>query len=213
MTFALKTNSAAPGVVALLVLAGALALSGCGTPGAPQPPSLDLPEKVTDLTAVRAGQIVTLHWTTPRKNTDHLLIQKQIQATICRREDSMTCQPVGKIQLDPGSEGSYRDNLTETLVSGQPHPSTYFVELGNKSGHSAGPSNPATILLGAAPPPIESLTAEVRANGVALHWQAGQSTAVRLHRRLISATTEKKSKASLTSAPAESPSLDLFVDP
>jgi hypothetical protein len=48
--------------IAFVGLAEAILLSGCGTPGAPQPPSLKLPERVTDLTAVRAGNSVVLNF-------------------------------------------------------------------------------------------------------------------------------------------------------
>src|SRR5438094_104454 len=46
-------------------------LAGCGTPGAPQPPSLHLPEPVRDLRASRKGDKVTLTWTQPTETTDH----------------------------------------------------------------------------------------------------------------------------------------------
>ena len=59
--------------IALAGISGTLLLGGCGTPGAPQPPSLKLPERVTDLAASRFGNRVELHWTTPKKTTDHLL--------------------------------------------------------------------------------------------------------------------------------------------
>src|SRR4029077_3163281 len=41
------------------------ALCGCGSPGVPLPPSLDLPKPVTDLRAVRKGDKVYLMWTVP----------------------------------------------------------------------------------------------------------------------------------------------------
>ena len=59
--------------------------TGCGTPGAPQPPSLNLPQPVTDLSAMRAGNQVTLSWTMPKKNTDKLVIKSDIAAHVCRR--------------------------------------------------------------------------------------------------------------------------------
>ena len=70
----------------LFVLTSALAVSGCGTPGAPLPPSLKLPDPVTNLSAMRTGDQVSLTWTMPRKNTDKLLIKGEIPVSICRRE-------------------------------------------------------------------------------------------------------------------------------
>jgi len=57
------------------VLAMGLAITGCGTPGAPLPPSLKLPDPVTDLSAARTGNQVTLTWTMPKKNKDKLLLK------------------------------------------------------------------------------------------------------------------------------------------
>ena len=61
-------------------------LAGCGTPGAPQPPTLNLPEPVTDLTAVRAGNQVSLNWTIPPQNTDKLAMKNDVSVWICRKE-------------------------------------------------------------------------------------------------------------------------------
>ena len=61
-------------------------LSACGTPGAPQPPSLNLADPVTDLSAIRTGNQVTLTWTMPKRNTDKTPIKGNVAARICRRE-------------------------------------------------------------------------------------------------------------------------------
>ncbi len=52
-------------------------LPGCGTPGAPQPPSLNLPAPVEDLSAIRTGDQVALTWTMPRRNTDKTLLKQE----------------------------------------------------------------------------------------------------------------------------------------
>ena len=56
----------------LLFLASLL---GCGTPGVPLPPSLDLPQPVQDLRATRKGDTITLVWTVPRETTDRTTIR------------------------------------------------------------------------------------------------------------------------------------------
>src|ERR1035441_4608651 len=76
-----------PGPIAA---AAVLLLAGCASPGPPLPPSLKLPEVVTDLTARRVGDQVMLHWTTPTRTTDKLLIRGIVERTIawlnrCRR--------------------------------------------------------------------------------------------------------------------------------
>src|SRR5436305_716508 len=73
-----RTHFARPAVMALALLAG------CATPGAPLPPSLNLPKPVADLRAVRRGDTVTLTWTPPREPTDKLRIRHTGVTRICR---------------------------------------------------------------------------------------------------------------------------------
>src|SRR6476646_7339222 len=86
--------------------------TGCGTPGAPQPPSLDLPDRVADLSAVRAGDQVSLTWTMPRKSTDKLLLKADIEVAVCRREETGPCEPVGgALMVAPGNAGKLSEAL------------------------------------------------------------------------------------------------------
>src|SRR5438270_659862 len=59
-------------------------VAGCASPGTPLPPSLKLPQPVADLTATRIGNQVVLHWTTPARTTDRLLIAGPVTAEVCR---------------------------------------------------------------------------------------------------------------------------------
>ena len=177
-------------------------VTGCGTPGAPQAPSLRLPLPAEDLTASRSGKVVTLHWTMPRKTTDHLQLTTQVHgpipARICTRLKPLDpCQVAGQAALNPGVETTWEHTLPDELAAGEPRPLTYSVELQNAAGQSAGPSNFAAVVAGAAPPAIEGLAAEVQAKGVTLHWQpsaSGQNTAVRLHRTLLNPPAAKAKK-------------------
>jgi hypothetical protein len=199
-------------MAAVLGFAG-IALTGCGTPGAPQPPSLKLPQPVTNLTAVRAGNVVTLHWKMPRKNTDRLPIKDPINAAVCRREGAGGCQPAGQVAFAPEVEAVFQETLPAALASGKPRQLDYFVELKSPKGRSAGPSNAAPVLAGTAPPAIAGLSGEVRADGVALHWDGGQAGAVRLHRRLLTPPAPGKKAASGPMQPEAEPVLrDLFVE-
>jgi hypothetical protein len=69
--------------IAGLLLASLL---GCGTPGVPLPPSLDLPQPVQDFRASRKGDIVTLFWTVPRQTTDHtnIRLRRLGKTRVCR---------------------------------------------------------------------------------------------------------------------------------
>lgn len=50
-------------------------LLGCGTPGMPLPPSLELPAPPQDLRASRKGDTVNLVWTVPRETTDRTTVR------------------------------------------------------------------------------------------------------------------------------------------
>jgi hypothetical protein len=198
---------------AIAVGFAAMGWTGCGTPGAPQPPSLKLPERVTDLVAVRAGNSATLSWKMPRKTTDHLLIKGPVKVQICRREGTGVCLPVGEVSFAPQAEGTYQEALPASLSAGKPRQLDYFVELKSPKGRSAGLSNPASVLAGTAPGAISGLKAEVGADGVALRWDAGQSGAVRLHRKLLTPPAPGKKPANSLMQPETEPVLrDLFVD-
>ncbi len=191
---------------AAATLAAGLAATGCGTPGAPQPPSLNLPDRVTDLSAVRAGNRVSLTWTMPKKNTDKLVIKAAIQVTVCRREATDICSPIAGLTLAAGAAGSFAETLPPALATGAPRPLRYFVELKNRKGRSAGLSNAAVILAGAAPSPVEGLSATVRKSGVVLRWSADDSEAsIRLHRKLVNAAAPKPKPSQGLMAPPQQP--------
>ena len=197
---------------AVLAIAVLMMFTGCGTPGAPQPPSLNLPDPVEDLTAVRAGNNVTLAWTMPKRTTDKLPLKSDIEVRICRREGTGECDQVGgAMLLSPGKSGSFEDALPQVLASGVPRPLRYFVELKNRKGRSAGLSNEAVVVAGQAPSAIEGLHADVRKDGVVLSWKAQDETsAVRLHRKLLT-PPPAKSQESLLSPPPEPPEQNLLV--
>src|SRR5665647_114723 len=95
---------------ALAVLAAGLGvgLQGCGTPGAPMPPSLNLPDRVEDLAAVRAGSQVSLTWTMPKKNTDKLLLKNNVPVRVCRKVGAESCDAAGaEFSVPPGAAGRF----------------------------------------------------------------------------------------------------------
>lgn len=181
-------------------------LTGCGTPGAPQPPSLNLPERVTDLSATRVGNKVSLTWTMPRRNTDKLVLKGDIDVRVCRAEgesaDGKTCATAGRLQLAPASDGKYSESLTAGLSSGAPRALIYFVELKNARGRSAGLSNGATVLAGDAPPPVTGFAADVRNEGVVLRWNAADAGAsIVLHRTLLTPAAARTRSGPLPASP------------
>jgi hypothetical protein len=197
-------------VVLPAALAADLLLSGCGTPGAPQPPSLNLPVSVEDLAATRAGNQITLTWTMPKKNTDRLLLKGSVPVYVCRKEGSGgVCAAAGtEIAFAPGADAAFTETLPTALAAGAPRPLRYFVELKNRNGRSAGLSNAAVVLGGEAPAPVTGLTAEVRKAGVVLRWAKPEAAAqdslpIRLHRKLLTPPAVKSHEGLL--APQREP--------
>lgn len=196
-----------------LSLAGAL--SGCGTPAAPQPPSLNLPERVGDLEAARAGNQVELNWTMPKRNTDRLVLKDKVRVRVCRQEGAAVCDEAGAVvSFAPGAKANFTDTLPLKEMTGKPRVLSYFVELKNHNGRSAGLSNPAVVLAGEAPAPVEALSAEVKKAGVVLHWRPdGEDAAVRLQRTLLTPTpAAKKEKEGVLAPPPEQVQQSLLIE-
>src|SRR5665213_969650 len=114
-------------VVAVIAFAGFISacVLGCGMAASPQPPSLQLPKPVRDLTAARIGDRVSLHWTTPRETTDKLKIKAPVQVQICRQRSTAPCEPVATIAAAPGKPADYADTLPPALTSGRLNEMTY----------------------------------------------------------------------------------------
>ncbi len=178
-------------------------------PGTPLPPSLNLPVQVSDLAATRTGERVRLTWTMPTKNTDKLLLKGKVQVRVCRKVgNAPDCAPVENLEKDPGAAVDVGQELPEELATGMPRPLTYYLELLNKNGRSAGLSNPTIVAAGEAPAAVLGLDAQIQKIGVVLHWNAAldgpQATSVRLQRKLltpVSAPAAKPAQNAIAPAP------------
>ncbi len=114
----------------------------------------------------------------PRRATDRVPLAGDQRVVICRRLGAAgSCDPVGNLLLDAGSQARYLDPLPSSLATGGPQLLTYTVLLENQKRQSAGPSNPAYTIAGSAPPTVGGLSAQVGPAGIALHWQPAASTA------------------------------------
>jgi hypothetical protein len=201
-------------------LAATVALAGCGMPGAPLPPSLRLPDRVADLSAVRTGDQVALTWSMPKRDTDKVLLKDNVTVRICRDESAATgCSPAATLQVAPETDGSFTDTLPPALAQGSPRVVTYYVELDNRKGRTAGLSNGAQILAGEAPAAVDALAAEMRRDGVLLRWAPAPPdaarVAVRLARKLVSPPAPAPSRSTegpLAPRP-EPPLRTLLVEP
>lgn len=197
-----------------VVAAGfAAGITGCGTPAAPQPPSLKLPAPVTNLAAERTGNSVQLTWTMPTRTTDKLPIEGDVAVHICRKEASGPCVAASPdLSIAPGAERTFTEPLPSSLIAGPPRLLQYFVELKNQKGRSAGLSNGASVVAGVGPGPITALTAALRKDGVVLRWAPdGESVPVRLHRKLLTSQPQPKQQGLLAAQP-EPVEMNLLVD-
>ena len=176
----------------LLILIGSIALvtvfNGCGTPGAPQLPSLQLARPVEDLTASRKGNKVQLDWTLPRKNTDRTLVKNIPESRICRHDGTALmsgCTEVATVEntkpketrkgeMPPAVRMKYVDTLPAQL--GEQNPAgfvRYAVEVMNTRDRSAGLSNQVLIPVAPTIAPPEHIVAKVEADGVLISWMDG----------------------------------------
>lgn len=154
-----------------LTFVGTLFAIGCASPGPPRPPSLNLPQPVTDLTAQRIGNQVVLHWTTPTRSTDGLDLKGSLSAQLCRQSPppNAPCTPVLTIPAHPGAT-SATDTLPPALTTDPVQRLTYRVRILNTAGRAAEPSNLAYAAAGATPPSVEPLHATPVKAGVMLEW-------------------------------------------
>jgi len=209
------------GPAALIGLLGwsAACLLGCGTPAAPSPPSLNLPALVDNLSATRAGDLVTFTWTLPRRTTDRLLIQGSLDVIICRIMPQTPCIAMRELTLAPNTEAHVDLPLTHELAVGPPRPVHFAVQVRNRSGHSAGLSNETVLVAGQAPPDVEGFGAQASRQGVLLRWSASAEdpTSVRLIRTRITPEPQprpaaKKPVTHFLAPPSEPANRTLWVE-
>lgn len=208
-------------------------LAGCGLAANPQPPTLWLPEPVKDLTAPRVGEEVHLHWTMPRDSTDKLRLKGPQRAHICwtagepvvqpasgpgksgPRFDVKSCTNAGDAEFTPDKPADFTAKLPPELAAGAPTAIRYFVELQNPAGKTAGPSNPALVATGTAPPGVEGLRVEAQPEGVLLHWApapAQPALVLRIHRLWVGQKAASKSRQSNGVPPPEKQTLEVDLD-
>jgi hypothetical protein len=158
---------------------------GCGSPGPPLPPSLELAQPVRDLRAVRKGDRVSLSWSVPVETTDKQNIHHSGVTQVCRSlaPEPVSCNPplssipasalpatkktTSKIEaafvdtLPPGLE---RDHASSTLH--------YAVRVLNSYGRTAGLSNEVSVPSAPTLSPPSALGLELQREGVNVSWNS-----------------------------------------
>jgi hypothetical protein len=184
----------------LLCGMGLAVITACGSPGIPRPPSLNLPEPVSDLRAVRKGDRVFLMWSMPTENTDGTLVRHLGLTGICRSLDqevknctnavhevpeaqleggkSQTVPTTQKKSANPPStsqkqQAVYVDDMPKEYLTPNPAAMVFYaVCVLNPKGRTAGLSNQVSVPAVLGPPPPANFQAQLTAGGVVLTWTA-----------------------------------------
>jgi hypothetical protein len=195
---------------ALLV---ACTMIGCGTPGAPLPPSLSLPTPVVNLSSIRIANSVRLTWSMPTRTTDKVVLRHPIPVRVCRAIESGPCAEIASLTFKPGGAGEYADALPGNLTQGPGRLLRYEVALRNHAGKSAGPSNSAYSAAGTGPAALTGLTGQVRRDGVLLSWHPAtepeQSILFRIERLQLTTADQAPKSALAPVAPAAAQTLEV----
>ena len=150
--------------------------AGCGTIGAPLPPSANIPKQITDLHAVRKGDTVTLTWTAPDETTDGASVRKPGKMIVRRGTGDNQPATVNTLPLEPVHKSqqsrteTLKNSLSDLLSAPPADFALYSVEAVNESGKSAGPSTPAAVPLVSISAAPTSLQVKVIQQGVSISW-------------------------------------------
>lgn len=192
----LTTNNRNCRKLKLIVCIGMFAVcGGCGTPGIPEPPSLELARPARDLKATRKGSEVRLTWSVPEQTEDHHAFRHAGPTRICRIMGSpmhdcgtpvielppqkAATQRVSSRRRAPKSQQptppqeTYTDQLPASLELQSPTSNlSYAVSVLNSYGRSAGLSNQVQVPSAPTLAPPANLSAHLSPKGVELTWNA-----------------------------------------
>ena len=215
--------------VLIIVLATA-GLIGCGAPGVPLPPSLELPKPVTDLRAARKADKVALSWTMPTETTDGQTIRHLSPVQICRFVEAVIKEcgmPIGKVSVSTvpqpasvrGKRGRgkkvspaatvqtrYVDTIPANLQKENPTGQiTYAVVVPNEKGRSAGLSNQVQVPAAPTLPSPARLQTQVTADGIAVTWTSSPEGQEIGHLRYVYRVYRREEAATVSIAIGEVP--------
>lgn len=208
---------------------GLILLAGCGLAANPQPPTLWLPEPVRDLTGARVANQVHLYWTMPKNTTDKVALKGDQAAHICWTSGAAPapgksasaavpstglpgCIAVADAMFAPAKPAEYVAQLPGGLTSGTPRAVSFFVELRNRAGKTAGPSNPVWIATGPDPSAVSDFSVTTQARGPVLHWQPAApepGLVLRIHRTLVTQRGAAKPSESAGTPPPQEQTLEV----
>lgn len=197
--------------IAFILLAIAVCLAGCGVPGAPQPPSLEVPKPINDLQATRRAGTVLLTWTEPTETTDGELIRKAGKMVVTRAASQAgPFQTVSEMPLQPAlsekqrAKASATDNIV-SLIADPAAPDFLFYRVSSVSRreNTSLPSNLVSVptVITAAPP--QTVTLALAPRGVTVSFEAPPiSGPMRLNAQVIYRVLRRENNAADNTPPA-----------
>jgi len=147
-------------------------LAGCGTPGPPQPPSLNLAKPITDLKATRTGDQIALSWTIPTETTDGATFRHRGQTKICRAinqpqiQQSTQCTVIATLATPARHKTANAVTPVPSEASASKDYATFAIEVDNDRGRNAGLSNQVQLPTAGVSKLNESPTSQVTRDAV-----------------------------------------------
>ena len=184
--FSLRSRTALPRPVPAVLWLAAAFLAGCGVPGEPLPPLLEIPAPVQDLSVVQAGTQLQLAWSRPRLTTE---------GTRARRLDRMELYGAflpGDAPLTSFSEQSSRlatilaqslpeteERIVYTIPLDASHlgsQATFALKAINDRGRDAGFSNVVSARIANLPEPPSDVQLTLTEKAVRLSWKSSSQS-------------------------------------
>jgi hypothetical protein len=162
---------------AFITMAAAVCLCGCGLPGAPQAPSLEIPKPIADLQASRKGNTVTLTWTEPQETTDGELLKKPGTMVIARGSRGGPFEKIAQVPLPAAlnQKEQTKASATDDISALQSNPAApdfmfYRVDSVTNRGRTSLPSNLASVPLVVTAAPPSNITLTLVPDGVSINF-------------------------------------------
>jgi hypothetical protein len=159
-------------------------LAGCGYPGDPKPPALEIPSRVTDLRAAEYGANILVEFTLPALTTEGLALTK-VKSVELRISAGTASQ---NVNLKAAGPGPIHDEIPANDWIGKDVLLT--VRATGPKGKTSEWSNAVPLSVGVPLAMPANLVAENVAEGVRIRWQ-GAGPRYRIFRSLADQTPDR----------------------